>query len=59
MEEYIACPFCKEGEYDLPGLAWHLAGSCDEYDDALQDFVDEKCETLRSWPTGGSPNEPS
>lgn len=35
MSEYVSCPFCGEGDFDLPGLKWHLSNGCDDHD-ALQ-----------------------
>lgn len=26
----LICPFCKEPDYDAPGLKDHLNGNCDE-----------------------------
>lgn len=31
--EYIICPFCKEGDFDLVGLKMHIErGWCEEYE---------------------------
>ncbi len=31
---YLACPFCKENDFDLPGLKSHLShGDCAVYND--------------------------
>jgi len=33
-DEYLNCPFCKEGDFDLIGLKYHLEmGWCKEYEE--------------------------
>jgi hypothetical protein len=40
MSEYVSCPWCKEDDFDLQGLKFHLEhGHCEEY---------EKCDTPKS-----------
>lgn len=29
--EYVECPFCKERDFDLPGLKLHLYKYCDVF----------------------------
>ena len=35
MTEYIVCPFCGEGDYDLIGLKYHIERGCQAYDDTI------------------------
>ena len=34
----VACPFCEDDDFDLPGLAYHLAAYCEKVGDALAEF---------------------
>ncbi len=31
--KYTACPFCGEGDFDRPGLKYHLKHYCTQYED--------------------------
>ena len=31
MKEYVACPFCKDDDFDLMGLKYHIRMYCDGY----------------------------
>lgn len=36
MSDYLTCPFCKEGEFDLVGLKHHYeSGYCNQYNDTM------------------------
>lgn len=32
-KEYFICPFCKDDDFDLPGLKYHLTVHCKIYSD--------------------------
>jgi hypothetical protein len=41
VSEMLACPFCKEDDFDEIGLCLHLAMHCPAYDNACRRASDE------------------
>jgi len=42
----IQCPFCKEDDFDLPGLAGHF-DHCKAYDKAREEILNDRLDLTR------------
>ena len=46
MSEELICPFCADNDFDLMGLADHIASDCKGYSEALALSIIEQEESV-------------